>query len=104
MVVSALAPPNRMNAADIRDRVAAVVDPYLGRPLGAAVRGATIEAGEAVVRIVLGFPVGGYSIELTAQIAAELILAGWTGGVRLELSAEIESQGVQNTLKDLTKK
>ena len=76
-----------MNAADLRDRVAAVVDPYLGQPLGSAVRSAAIEGGEAVIRIVLGFPVGGYSIELTAQIAAELILAGWTGGVRLDLSA-----------------
>ena len=90
-----------MNAADLRDRVAAVVDPYLGQPLGSAVRGAAIEGGEAVVRIVLGFPVGGYSTELTAQIAAELILAGWTGGVRLDLSAEIESQGVQGSLKPL---
>ena len=90
-----------MNAADLRDRVAAVVDPYLGQPLGSAVRGAAIEGGEAVIRIVLGFPVGGYSIELTAQIAAELILAGWTGGVRLDLSAEIEAQGVQGSLKPL---
>ena len=90
-----------MNSSDLRDRVAAVVDPYLGQPLGSAVRSASIEGGEAVLRIALGFPVGGYAIELTAQIAAELILAGWTGGVRLDLSAEIEAQGVQGTLKPL---
>src|SRR5450631_604695 len=90
-----------MNAADLRDRARAVVDPYLGRPLGEAVRGAEILAGEAVLEIVLGFPVGGYETELGAQLAAVLAGAGWSGGVRLKLSAVIESGGVQGSLKPL---
>ncbi len=90
-----------MNAAELRELVAAVVEPYLGKPLGAAVQGVEVAGGEAVARIVLGFPVGGYETTLTAQLAAVLVAAGWTGGLRLELSAKVESQGVQGSLKPL---
>ena len=90
-----------MNTAELRSLVAAVVDPYLGQPLGESVRDVEIRGGEAVVRIVLGFPVGGYETALTAQLAAVLVGAGWTGGMRLELSATVEAQGVQGGLKPL---
>ena len=90
-----------MNTAELRSLVAAVVDPYLGQPLGESVRGIEIRGGAAVVRIVLGFPVGGYETALTAQLAAVLVAAGWTGGLKLELSATVEAQGVQGGLKPL---
>jgi ATP-binding protein involved in chromosome partitioning len=90
-----------MNPAEIRDRAAAVVDPYLGRPLGSAVTGVEVVGRDAVISISLGFPVGGYETALTAQLAAVLVASGWTGGLKLRLTAAIETQGVQGTLKPL---
>ena len=90
-----------MNAADLLSRVAAVVDPNSGLPLGAAVRAADIVGGEVAVEIVLGYPVGGYAPALTAQLAGALAAAGWTGGIKLKLSAAGEVQGVQGNLKPL---
>jgi len=90
-----------MNPSELQSRVAAVVDPYLGQPLGEAVTGVRIEGHDAIVTIVLGYPVGGYETTLTAQLAKELVAAGWSGGLRLELSAAIATQGVQGSLKPL---
>jgi ATP-binding protein involved in chromosome partitioning len=93
--------PHPMTAAELRARIAAVLDPYLGTPLGAAVRSAEIVGSDAVAAIALGFPVGGYEPALTARVAQELGAAGWTGGVRLELQAAIKAQAVQGGLQPL---
>jgi len=90
-----------MNAAELRARIAAVVDPLLGAPLGDAVRSADIVGPNVVAAITLGFPVGGYEPILTERVAQELAAAGWAGGVKLELQAAIEAQAVQGNLKPL---
>ncbi|HUO96912.1 MAG TPA: iron-sulfur cluster carrier protein ApbC [Steroidobacteraceae bacterium] len=90
-----------MNANELRARAAAVVDPYLAQPLGAAVTGTEIVGPDAVIDITLGFPSGGYEAALTAQLARELAAAGWGGGVRLRLKSQILAQAVQGNLKPL---
>ena len=90
-----------MNPAELQSRAAAVVDPNLGRPLGAAIQRTEITGGDAVLDITLGFPVGGYEQALTELLRRELAAAGWRGGVRLRLRAAIEAQAVQGGLQPL---
>jgi ATP-binding protein involved in chromosome partitioning len=90
-----------MNAAELRARIAAVVDPSAGAPLGAAVRSVDIVGPDVVAAITLGYPVGGYEAALTERVARELSAAGWSGGVKLQLAAAIEAQAVQGNLKPL---
>jgi ATP-binding protein involved in chromosome partitioning len=90
-----------MDTADLNRLLAAVVDPYLGRPLGSAVRRVEVAGGDALVEVRLGFPVGGYAPALETRLAAALAAGGWQGGVKLTLSAQIEAQGVQGNLKPL---
>ncbi len=90
-----------MNANELRACAAAVVDPYLGQPLGAAVTDTEIVGSEAVIGVTLGFPTGGYEASLSALLGRELVAAGWGGGVRLRLRSEIASHAVQGDLKPL---
>ncbi len=90
-----------MNANELRARAAAVVDPYLGQPLGAAVTGTEIVGPDAVIDVTLGFPSGGYDASLRALLGRELAAAGWTGGVKLRLRSQIASRAVQGNLKPL---
>jgi ATP-binding protein involved in chromosome partitioning len=90
-----------MTPNDLRARAAAVVDPCLGRPLGAAVTGAEIVGPDAVIDVTLGFPAGGYDEPLSALIGRDLAAAGWPGGVRLRLRSQIAAHAVQGNLKPL---
>ena len=90
-----------MNANELRARAAAVVDPYLGQPLGPAVTGTEIVGSDALIDVTLGFPTGGYEPQLSALLARELAAAGWTGGVRLQLRSQIVAHAVQGNLKPL---
>jgi ATP-binding protein involved in chromosome partitioning len=90
-----------MNANELRARAAAVVDPYLARPLGDAVTSTEIVGTDAVIGITLGFPSGGYEAPLQARLGRELGAAGWTGGVRLKLKSQITAHAVQGNLKPL---
>jgi len=90
-----------MNANELRARAAAVVDPYLGQPLGPAVTGTEIVGPEAVIDVTLGFPSGGYEGPLQLLLGRELAAAGWAGGVRLRLRSQITAHAVQGDLKPL---
>ena len=90
-----------MNAQELRACAAAVVDPYLGQPLGAAVTGAETAGADAVIDVTLGFPSGGYEAPLLALLGRELAAAGWAGGVRLRLRSQIAAHTVQGNLKPL---
>ena len=90
-----------MNIHDLQARAAAVIDPTLGQPLGAAVTGVALSGPDAVIDVVLGFPVGGYQAVLEDLLRRQLAGAGWTGGLRLRMTAKIEAQAVQGSLKPL---
>jgi ATP-binding protein involved in chromosome partitioning len=88
-----------MNAQVLRDAASAAIDPALDRPLGDAVTAVAVVDGEAVVDVTLGFPVGGYEADLAPVLVAALSRAGWSGAVRVRLTARIEPQAVQGSLK-----
>jgi ATP-binding protein involved in chromosome partitioning len=90
-----------MSPNELRAAAAAAVDPYLGRPLGDAVRSVSVAGDTATVEAVLGFPVGGYEDDFRQSMAAALAGAGWTGRVAVRLSAAIATHAVQGTLKPL---
>ncbi len=90
-----------MTASELRTRASAIVDPYLGQPLGAAVTGVRIEGPDAVVDVTLGFPTGGYEGPLGERIGQALAAGGWSGGVRVRLQSAIAAHAVQGNLKPL---
>ena len=90
-----------MNANELKTLAAAVVDPNLGRPLGADVTAAGIEGSEAVIDVTLGFPVLGYAPTLEGLFRQAFAAAGWTGAVRARLQSRILAQAVQGSLKPL---
>jgi ATP-binding protein involved in chromosome partitioning len=51
--------------------------------------------------VALGFPVGGYSSEFSAALARELIAAGVTAPLGVELESDIRAHAVQRNLKPL---
>ena len=57
---------------DIERTLSAWVDPYLGAPLGKAVKSVALDAGHARARVVLGFPATGYAPELGAALRERL--------------------------------
>jgi len=89
--------------ASVRATLDAYVDPYLGESLGAAqaVRELSARGDGFVARVALGFPVGGYSAEFSAALARQLLAAGVTAPVSVELEPDIRAHAVQRNLKPL---
>jgi ATP-binding protein involved in chromosome partitioning len=90
-----------MNDSSLLAAVRAVVDPAAERPLGDAVRAVRSTGRGVRVEVELGYPVGRYEATLKPVVEAALAAAGATGPVDLVLTARIESQAVQGTLKPL---
>jgi ATP-binding protein involved in chromosome partitioning len=90
-------------ATRLRSALERYVDPYLGESLGAAgaVRDVSFRDGIHLVRIVLGFPVGGYREELEAALQEYLRGEHIEQAVRVELEAEIRAHAVQRHLQPL---
>jgi ATP-binding protein involved in chromosome partitioning len=89
-----------MASAEFRALVEKYQDPYLGQSLGSAqaVESAELKGDRAHVRVVLGFPVGGYQAEFTRGLAAHLVANGGPGNVEVELTARITAHAVQRQL------
>ena len=87
----------------LRDAVESYVEPNLQESLGQAkaLIGIEQQANSAIVRLKLGFPVGGYEAALTEALNAHVRAAGIETPLRLELSAQIESHAVQRNLQPL---
>ncbi len=85
----------------LRTGIEAFLEPYLGETLGAAqaVRDVSRGASGYVVRISLGFPVGGYRDELAAALRKHLAAVGFTADLTVELEADIRAHAVQRNLK-----
>jgi len=93
-----------MNSPDtgaFRAALEAFVDPTLEETLGAAgaVQAVDMHGGRAIVRLVFGFPVGGYEAELEPVLREHLATRGVTTPFTLELAADIRAHAVQRHLK-----
>ncbi|HEY6482102.1 MAG TPA: iron-sulfur cluster carrier protein ApbC [Steroidobacteraceae bacterium] len=96
-----MTPDPTLNA--LRAALDSYVDPYLGQSLGSVHAIEDVSQGDntTVVKIRLGFPVGGYQQELTAGLQKHLAGAGFQPHLSVQLSADVRAHAVQRTLKPL---
>ena len=106
--IQPLCPSRLLNMTDstlnsLRTALDSYVDPYLGESLGAAkaIEDLKVAPSGAVARVRLGFPVGGYTEELTAALVAHLAQSGLQVPLSLELVADIRAHAVQRNLKPM---
>jgi ATP-binding protein involved in chromosome partitioning len=88
----------------VRDAVRSFVDPYLGEALGTAGVVESVEfgaSGAVAIRLVYGFPVGGYERELTPALEAWLAARGQAVPIAVTLRSSIVAHAVQRPLKPL---
>ena len=90
-----------MTPIETRAVVEAVVEPLLGRPLGAAVEDVTVAAGGIRVHLVLPFPVGGYGPLTQAGIAEALRARGHDGPLEVVLRAAVGAHAAQKGVPPL---
>ena len=84
---------------DIERTLSEWVDPYLGAPLGKAVRSVALEDGHARVRIVLGFPAAGYAAELESALGTVLAAMPGVGSASFEIKWQIVAHAVQKNVQ-----
>src|SRR5579872_5471529 len=97
-----MADQSTLNA--LRSALGAYVDPYAGQSLAdaQAVREVSPAAdGGYTVRIVLGFPVGGYQNEFAEALRRHVAEAGISAPLAVDLQADIKAHAVQRNLKPL---
>ena len=75
------------------------VDPYLGAPLGKAVKSVTVDAGHARARVVLGFPATAYGPELEAALAVELRSRPGVESATVEVGWKVVAHAVQKNVE-----
>ena len=84
---------------DIERALSEWVDPYLGAPLGKAVRSVALEGGHARVRIVLGFPAAGYAAELESALGTVLAAMPGVASASFEIKWQIVAHAVQKNVQ-----
>ena len=84
---------------DIERALAEWVDPYLGAPLGKAVKSVTLEHGRARARIVLGFPAAGYAPQLGKALEAELLARPGVDSASFDIETQIVAHAVQKNVQ-----
>jgi ATP-binding protein involved in chromosome partitioning len=91
-------------SAEFRALVENYQDPFLGQTLGnaRAVESAELKGERAHVRVVLGFPVGGYEQEFARGLTAHIAAGGGPAEVDVELFSKITAHAVQRQLSPQT--
>ena len=84
---------------DIERALSEWVDPYLGAPLGKAVKSVALEDGRARARIVLGFPAAGYAPQLGKALEAELLARPGVNSASFEIETQIVAHAVQKNVQ-----
>ena len=94
---------SRMASAEFRALVEEYPDPYLRQTLGQAqaVDVAEVNGDRAHVRVLLGFPVGGYQEEFSAGLVAHVSARGGPRQISIELVPRITAHAVQRPLTPL---
>lgn len=92
-----------MTPVEFRALVEKYPDPYLATTLGnaQAVESAELKGDRGHVRLVFGFPVGGYLPELTAALTAFVREGGGPASLDIDLSARITAHAVQRQLSPI---
>jgi ATP-binding protein involved in chromosome partitioning len=87
-------------SAEFRALVEEYPDPYLRQTLGSAqaVESAELKGDRGHVRVVLGFPVGGYQDEFARGLAAHVTAGGGPAHIDVELQQKITAHSVQRQL------
>jgi len=90
-----------LTPASLQTALGNYVDPYLSETLAAAhaIRNVEARGTGYVVKIALGYPVGGYEKSFTDAVRQHLTQAGITAQVDIELQADIRAHAVQRQLK-----
>jgi ATP-binding protein involved in chromosome partitioning len=92
-----------MSPAEFRALVEKYPDPYLATTLGAAsaVESAELKGDRGHVRVVVGFPVGGYQDELARGLTEHVRAGGGPASLEVELIAKITAHAVQRQLSPI---
>jgi ATP-binding protein involved in chromosome partitioning len=87
-------------SAEFRALVEEYPDPYLRQTLGSvqAVESAELKGERGHVRVVLGFPVGGYQEEFSRGLLAHVTAGGGPAHIDVELRQKITAHAVQRQL------
>jgi len=90
-------------SAEFRALVEEYPDPYLRQTLGSAqaVEFAELKGDRGHVRVVLGFPVGGYQEEFSRGLQAHVTAGGGPSGLEVELAQKITAHSVQRQLSPM---
>ena len=85
-------------AQDVERTLCEWVDPYLGAPLGKAVKSVGLDGSRARARIVLGFPAAGYAPELEAALGAKLLAMPGVDSASFDIGWQIAAHAVQKNV------
>ena len=85
-------------AQDVERTLCEWVDPYLGAPLGKAVKSVGLDGPRARARIVLGFPAAGYAPELEAALGAKLLALPGVDSASFDIGWQIAAHAVQKNV------
>ena len=86
-------------AQDIERALSGWADPYLGAPLGKAVKSVAFEGGHARARIVLGFPAAGYAAELESALGEEVLAMPGVEAASFDVEWRIVAHAVQKNVQ-----
>ncbi len=87
------------NAQDLERTLSEWVDPYLGGPLGKAVKSVALEGVHARARIVLGFPAAGYAPELESALTAKVLEMPGVESASFDIEWQIVAHAVQKNVQ-----
>jgi ATP-binding protein involved in chromosome partitioning len=89
--------------AQVEEKLATYIDPYLERDLVStkSVKEITIDGDTATVKVVLGFPAGGYRDELAAKLKAMVESIEGISTANVEVTSKIAAHAAQKGVKHI---
>jgi len=89
--------------AQIEEKLATYIDPYLERDLVStkSVKDITVDGDTAAVKVVLGFPAGGYRNELAAKLKALVESIDGISTANVDVSSKIAAHSAQKGVKHI---
>jgi len=89
--------------AQIEEKLATYIDPYLDRDLVStkSVKDITVDGDTATVKVVLGFPAGGYRNELAAKLKALVESIDGISTANVDVTSKIAAHSAQKGVKHI---